>query len=557
MTALVGNIQLRKDTAANWTAANPILLSGEIGIETDSFQTTADNVLLVKCKCGDGATAWNTLKYAAIGQRLNHLSQDANNVILANAKSFASEDGNSSLAFNSNCSSLVYYHSPYVSGLLLYYNDARLQNNTKITLDSPVINLPQQGSNKILALDTSSNVVAGSYAEADFELLANKGQAMGYAELDGGGKVPAAQLPSTVMELQGNWDATTNTPTLADGVGDAGDVWEVTTAAPVGTTINLGSGNITFKVGDWVVYGADGTWHLSKNSNEVTSVNSKFGTVVLNTDDILESGTPTNLWHTAARVRSVLLTGLSLVTSQVIAATDNVLQALGYLQAQITALTTTVSGKADTTDNRFNYWQTVKGTPVRVGNTSFTITDTSNANLYDMVYGRTTILKWTDTGVTKLGMIVSSVYAANNVTITIVGDTLTATATMSSFTYSHEKCIPRVFAIAGTLGTGTDLTGKYHAPCAMKVLGADGYHGTAGTTNATTYDINKNGTTMFTAKVSIASAATSGTGYSADSGTELATSDVISVDCDSVSTTAPIDTYIQLFLFPLKNKYLI
>jgi hypothetical protein len=50
----------------------------------------------------------------------------------------------------------------------------------------------------------------------------------------------------------------------------------------------------------------------------------------------------------SAGVRAVTLTGLSLATSQVIAATDTVLLALGYLQAQITALTTTVSGKAST-----------------------------------------------------------------------------------------------------------------------------------------------------------------------------------------------------------------
>jgi hypothetical protein len=50
----------------------------------------------------------------------------------------------------------------------------------------------------------------------------------------------------------------------------------------------------------------------------------------------------------SAGVRAVTLTGLSLATSQVIASTDTVLLALGYLQAQITALTTTVSGKQNT-----------------------------------------------------------------------------------------------------------------------------------------------------------------------------------------------------------------
>jgi hypothetical protein len=46
-------IQYRNDTAANWTAANPVLLSGEIGYET--------NTKLMKI--GDGVTAWTALAY--------------------------------------------------------------------------------------------------------------------------------------------------------------------------------------------------------------------------------------------------------------------------------------------------------------------------------------------------------------------------------------------------------------------------------------------------------------------------------------------------------------
>lgn len=46
-------IQLRHDTAANWTSVNPILLDGEVGIETDTR----------KQKFGDGITAWNSLPY--------------------------------------------------------------------------------------------------------------------------------------------------------------------------------------------------------------------------------------------------------------------------------------------------------------------------------------------------------------------------------------------------------------------------------------------------------------------------------------------------------------
>lgn len=50
-------IKIRRDTAANWTAANPTLAQGEWALETDTK----------KVKIGDGTTAWATLPYFAPG----------------------------------------------------------------------------------------------------------------------------------------------------------------------------------------------------------------------------------------------------------------------------------------------------------------------------------------------------------------------------------------------------------------------------------------------------------------------------------------------------------
>lgn len=49
-------IQLRRDTAANWTSANPTLAAGEMGIETDTS----------KYKIGDGSTTWSSLGYSSL-----------------------------------------------------------------------------------------------------------------------------------------------------------------------------------------------------------------------------------------------------------------------------------------------------------------------------------------------------------------------------------------------------------------------------------------------------------------------------------------------------------
>jgi hypothetical protein len=106
------------------------------------------------------------------------------------------------------------------------------------------------------------STAAGAYIP-----LTEKAAANGVATLDGGGKVPTSQLPSSVMEYKGTWNANTNTPALADGAGDNGDVYLVDTAG----TQDLGSGNIDFAVGDWVVYnGAE--WEKSLNS-QITEFN--------------------------------------------------------------------------------------------------------------------------------------------------------------------------------------------------------------------------------------------------------------------------------------------
>ena len=49
-------IQFRRDTAANWTSANPVLAQGELGLETDT----------ARYKIGDGSTAWASLSYSSL-----------------------------------------------------------------------------------------------------------------------------------------------------------------------------------------------------------------------------------------------------------------------------------------------------------------------------------------------------------------------------------------------------------------------------------------------------------------------------------------------------------
>lgn len=180
--------------------------------------------------------------------------------------------------------------------------------------------LPAQSASKALKLDSSGNVTSSVTTDAELAFLSGvtssvqtqidskinltqKGASNGVATLDAGGKVPSAQLPSTVMEYRGNWNAATNTPTLADGTGDTGDVYRTSVAG----TQNLGSGSQTFAVGDWVVYNGS-IWQLSPNSNAVGSVFGRVGTVIAQVGDyttaqVTESG---SLYFTDERAQDAV-----------------------------------------------------------------------------------------------------------------------------------------------------------------------------------------------------------------------------------------------------------
>lgn len=72
----------------------------------------------------------------------------------------------------------------------------------------------------------------------------------------------STSVPDDVMRYKGNWNVLTNTPELADGVGEIGDVYVSTQEG----TRDLGSGDITFEIGDWVVCNSNLEWEKSINA---------------------------------------------------------------------------------------------------------------------------------------------------------------------------------------------------------------------------------------------------------------------------------------------------
>jgi hypothetical protein len=138
---------------------------------------------------------------------------------------------------------------------------------------------------------TGLNVTGGSLSATD-SILAAFGKVQNQINGLIGGSI-----------YQGTWNASTNTPALASGVGTKGYYYIVSVA---GTT-NL-DGITDWNVGDWAIY--DGTaWQQVDNTDAVVSVNGFTGAVSLTTSNITEG---TNLYYTDARARDSVSAGTAI-----------------------------------------------------------------------------------------------------------------------------------------------------------------------------------------------------------------------------------------------------
>lgn len=229
----------------------------------------------------------------------------------------------------------------------------------------------------------------------------------------------------------------------------------------------------------------------------------------------------------------------------------------GNTETNITVTYDDTNGKLDFVASAGGgaFWTAVPGSPTRTGNTTFTLTDTGNANLYDKLISKGTCLKWTETSTVRQAMVISATYASNTVTVTIIGDTM-ASIDANSLKYGAEKARVLSWVYFGTVGaTGTDVAGIRFAKMDMKIFGADIQLGTAGS-GTTTVDINDDGTTMFTTKPSITTTNTKDLNNTANNGTIAAEGSKLTVDFDAVAGTAGVDMYVDLYWTPDLNRYL-
>ena len=226
-------IQIRRDSSSRWTAVNPILESGELGVELDTH----------KMKAGDGVLAWNLLPYIGgddtslkPGDNVSELVNDANYLVEADVNQILT-DGNY-LVSGDNVSELV--------------------NDANYLIQSDVDQILVDGG-YITGVDNLDDIGDVSVAGATENQYLRYNGTNWVAETVSG--------ISDTLQLQGSVDCTSDDAPGAPvagwfyfntGTGAALPSW-------VGITTDVADG-------DRVVYGNDSQWHIVGNVNDGSSV---------------------------------------------------------------------------------------------------------------------------------------------------------------------------------------------------------------------------------------------------------------------------------------------
>lgn len=207
-------------------------------------------------------------------------------------------------------------------------------------------------------------------------------------------------------------------------------------------------------------------------------------------------------------------------------------------------------------------WTDMPAAITRVSDTAFSMPDASNANLYDKMFDPGTIVRWEKSGGgNQFAVITAAAYSSNAVTYTIMGNTLSAG--FSTMKHCIHKAMQDINILPGTcpLAAETGVGKTFLLPYDIYVFGARLRYGTAPTTTKGVWDVNDDGTSIFTTKPEIAASATMGSWQVADcllatALTAVAADSLITTDYDSGHASTPgADAYVRLLFMPVSWRY--
>jgi len=152
-------VQLRRGTASEWTAANPTLSQGELGVELDT----------TKFKVGNGSTAWNSLVYASVSFRGVH-----NPTTIYYPGDIATSGGSSYICVQTTTSGILATNTTYWSVFAQKGTDGEVTLSTAQTLTNKTIALGSNTLSGTLAQFNTAVTDADLVSLAGTETLTNK-----------------------------------------------------------------------------------------------------------------------------------------------------------------------------------------------------------------------------------------------------------------------------------------------------------------------------------------------------------------------------------------------
>lgn len=367
-------------------------------------------------------------------------------------------------------------------------------------------------------------------------------------------KTYADGLVAGLLDYRGAYNASVNTFPASGGSGSAGavlkgDMWIISVAGTLG--------GVAVQVGDSVIANTDTPGQTAGNWNSLNSNISYVPEDVANKVTSISGASTDTQYPTAKLVYDLLALKInnSLVDAKgdlITATADNTPArlALGNNGEVLTVDTSTATGlKYAAASGGSSLWTMPTGA-TRVSNTTFTVTGDQTA-----IFAKGVIVKWTESGTVRTGVVSIPSTVSTDTTVTIIGDTM-ASIDASSLKYCMlgAEMFTKMFAYAGAIGAvATGVANTITATEPMRLLGADLWVGTAGTTNSTTVDININGTTAFTTKPTLATTVQSSpTPFTADTAKSLSLGDDLTLDIDAIQTTVAQDLYVLVYLFPTR-----
>ena len=256
-------IQLRRDTAANWTSSNPVLRAGELGIETDTL----------KFKIGNGSSTWTQItNYANV--TTTGLSNSLSDYILAATKGTPGGPA----ALDSNGDLLIPENS------VILWNDAEYDYTTTLTATQPTadrtITIPNATGTVALTSDLSP-----------------------YAPLSGATFTGNISLPTQITFEGATADAYETVIAVTDPTSDRVIVFpdvtgNVVTTGDTGTVTNL------------MLAGSIANDKLSNSAITINGTSTSLGgSRTLGTDDVSEGST--NKYFTDERAQDAIATAIA------------------------------------------------------------------------------------------------------------------------------------------------------------------------------------------------------------------------------------------------------